>query len=118
MNTATITPTDVLDEVVRIGATMPDVVYDKSAMEGCLYNPTAENPHGCIIGFALRNLGIEVGEQWEGEGAADVITGILYGSEAVRIDLDGELADPVLLRLNRIQTRQDGGASWGTAVSI
>jgi hypothetical protein len=128
---ATLTPQDVLNEVVRLGRELPDFKYTRSSPDpldgqvvvfagqdgfsdnesSCSYLPDERNPMGCIIGAALTNLGLLDPDTFklEGDSAEDVVSELLGLTPSA---YDAKIGNA----LANIQGRQDQGASWGNAV--
>jgi len=107
---STVTTKQVQDEVRKIAAEFPDVLYAQRAAAGCLYAPDPGNPHGCLIGFALRRLGVtELDERAE-------------EAEGIMIEWPGEFPDTkalheALMWLVYAQDYQDEGYSWSASVA-
>jgi len=94
-----------LIRIVRaLAAAFPEHVYTRSFGVGCKYAPDARNPMGCIFGAALRTLGIEPGE-------LQTIDNALMARET-----DDSALDSLILWMTDVQSAQDNGTSWGTAV--
>lgn len=107
------TAQDVLNKVIEIGNRFPDYTY-KTPNDGlgtfCLYTDGADG-QGCIIGQALRALGVPYGvlvtyDRGNGVPASLVV------KEILRRDIDMDITD----RLDNIQAAQDSGYPWGECV--
>lgn len=123
MSKYTFTAKDVLNKVIEIGNRFPDFVYtDQGDTHTCSYlhagfrDPDEENTldfvpgQGCIVGQALRALGVTVDDLKEFDNGG-YTAGHVVGS------LNGFIAnDDISQALNEIQSRQDLGKSWGEAV--
>lgn len=110
------TTDDVLDKVKEIGNRFPDFIYtNQEAYENgtCLYLGASKDDdgnyigQGCIVGQALRSLGVPTSdiEEWEGLEADGLMKKL-------------GIPDPTAssYTLLDIQERQDDGMSWGDAV--
>lgn len=122
MSEYTFTSQDVLDKVIEIGNRFPDFVYtDQGDTHTCSYlhagfrDPDEENTldfvpgQGCIVGQALRALGVTVDDLKEFDNGG-------YSAGGVLGRLIGFDADDIIKALNEIQNLQDLGKSWGEAV--
>jgi hypothetical protein len=103
------TSQNVVDKVREIAAAQPDYVYNTSgdSTMACYYTLNFDlTPGGCIIGRALRGVGISRNtlESYEGKAADEVVPYVVETS-----DDDNEW-------LRNVQMHQDAGYSWGTAV--
>ena len=96
----------------------PDYIYGDINKEGCMYRPDPLHPHGCIIGYAVRELGctkldeIEPGDQ--------ISIGFLV-RQAWGVDRRGALPNEANLIsdwLDYVQDYQDEGQSWGEALRL
>lgn len=110
------TLTDFVQEVRRLAAADPTFTYSKPAHDGaCHYFPTPGNPHGCIIGAAARNLGVDLDDPiYEGRTARGVL------EEVLDFDFDFDRAGETyltLLWLTDVQNAQDNGQTWGEAIT-
>lgn len=123
MSKYTFTSKDVLDKVIEIGNRFPDFVYtDQGDTHTCSYihagfrDPDEDNPlnfvpgQGCIVGQALRALGVTVDDLEEFDNG-----GCSAGGALGRLIGFGAGYDNIKA-LNEIQNRQDLGKSWGEAV--
>lgn len=107
---------DLIAEVRKVAEADPEYVYyhnDTTQKQyGCSYNADSfGNRFGqpCLIGQALRNLGIIVEEEYE----TNTIHQLL--SECV---IDVVVLDPKDIRwLDLVQVAQDEGSTWGSAVA-
>ena len=101
--------TDALILMVRgIAAQYPTVKYTKCGPNNtCNYAPDRVNVHGCIMGFALRMLGIA--PPAEGDSIAFALR------KAFNMERDSD--DANVLWLRQAQYRQDTGSSWAEAVA-
>lgn len=102
-----ITTTQIWNEVQRLAAAEPERVYIKPiGYRYCSYHDSLDQPgRGCLIGEAMKNLGVEI-----------------------PVDLFDEVADAVLVldihvdesleKLIIAQSVQDSGNEWGKAISI
>jgi hypothetical protein len=105
------TTKDVVREVRRIAAENPDFVYTPSLNGICSYHATEGNPQGCIIGAALKSLGVDVDVL---AGPANTILrhlgleGVFYIEDVSR---EAEWVQTV-------QSCQDCRKPWGEAVSL
>lgn len=120
---ATFTVADVVVKVREIAAAYYHRVYQRPSNEpqitGCLYVHHDGGPAetltltpGCIIGQALHALGVPLEFLTECEGM--LVSGVLnrlgveiYSTQEVRRDTEW---------LERVQSYQDQGIEWGTAV--
>lgn len=107
------TAQDVLNKVIEIGNRFPDYTY-KTPNDGlgtfCLYTDGADG-QGCIIGQALRALGVSYGvlvtyDRGNGVPASLVVKEILHEDISVKI----------ATLLDDIQGAQDSGYPWGRCV--
>lgn len=105
----TIHLSDLVDQVRKVAAQYPDFIYTKTPGGRCLYGPTKKNPHGCIMGKALQDLGLPLPP--EGEG---ISTFLAHAAEFL-ITPDDQAR--LLYWLDEVQAAQDSGVSWGQAVS-
>lgn len=107
---------DLIAEVRRVAEADPEYVYfhdDPTQKQfGCSYNADSSgNRSGrpCLIGQALRNLGIIVEEEHETETIRYLLN---------ECEIDVVVSDPEDVRwLDLVQTAQDGGNTWGSAVA-
>lgn len=109
---------NIVTEVRRIAAEYPDFVYTETKMPvgsiwvtRCFYSPNESNPNGCIIGFAMRNLGMSVDEFDTNHDSISAETVI-----PLRLGLSDSAEFEALEWLNTVQRRQDHGKSWSEAV--
>lgn len=122
MSNYTFTAEDVVAEVRKIAAEMPDFVYtDQGADLGpgeftapCSYLGRSvgdEQGQACIVGTALQRLGVSRDDLLEQEGNCAL--------DAVRLLLSPtEPRLPVRYWLAHVQQAQDTGFSWGDAVRM
>lgn len=92
----------------------PETIDEYGAMRGgdCSYLPDDNNPQGCLIGAALRAVGVTPTEDFEGNAANQVIEDILA---TIEVTIEGRFEDKVeWFRL--VQSAQDEGTAWGKAV--
>lgn len=105
---------DVLDKIIEIGNRFPDYVYmNKQGELICQYTDGA-NGQGCIVGQALRALGVPYDmlkryDQDDDGVAASVVLRNLFGHN---------LDSSVLNTIDLIQTHQDSEMPWGQAVKV
>ena len=108
-----------VQEVRDIAQELPEYVYNQVPGLGCCYPPDEGNPHGCIIGYALRRRGcteLEEGD-YAGKGSGMFInTALKLRAHSAGVDLSPEMLLHVQW-LQRVQQAQDRGVSWGVAVS-
>lgn len=106
------TEQDVLDKIVEIGNRFPDYVYrHKQGELICQYTDGADG-QGCIVGQALRALGVPYDMLKRYDQDDDGIA----ASYVLRVLLPRNLDVSVLDTINLIQTRQDDGMPWGQAI--
>lgn len=106
---------NIQSEVRRIANDHPDVRYIDVAETGeCNYYPNSSNPHGCIIGYACRNLGFSLDDKsYGGLGVRAAFLQKFYEREHVGV---GEESREILERLAAVQGDQDHGLTWREAV--
>lgn len=123
MTDYTFTPQDVLNKVIEIGNRFPDFNYRAQTTPnhsiscrylsaGFDYSTEQEIPgQGCIVGQALRALGVskEVLREYEGLAVYNVLLRLL--------DHEYLAFEKGINSLTLIQDRQDSGCTWGEAVS-
>lgn len=120
-----VTTLDVVNEIKKLAAEMPDFVYvadpeHKIGSTGCSYIYGGCNKYpehcGCIVGQALKRLGIDVAEQHE-DAPASLVLRYLGLSDRVGRFVHGA---NTMLRHSRwisvVQRQQDKGSSWSEAV--
>lgn len=105
------TEKDVLNKVIEIGKRFPDYTYcpPKGESGTCRYTNGA-NGQGCIVGQALRALGVPYAV------LAEYDREYKYGVPASHVLMkliDEDPCSDISIRLDRIQKRQDYGLSWG-----
>ena len=94
-------------QVRNAAAAFPDRTY-QSAGGACQYSPDDRNPSGCIVGLAMRRLGVDLdGESFEAVGAVTAV------SCRLSRDLDVRFQD----WLGTVQAAQDAGDMWANAVA-
>lgn len=98
---------DLARELYKLADASPDRVYRKQGNDErwCLYWHPGAGP-GCIFGYALHNLGVNVSNM-------QPLSIIRYLTEWFRIDPE----DPRMQAFMQVQQAQDRGEPWGAAVS-
>jgi hypothetical protein len=121
---ATFTVGDLINEVLVLANEMPDYVYlapededDEEFVEGCSYLRSHDDAtKGCIMGQAMRRLGVPDDVLLEHEGQT-----IVRVLETLGV-VDGPMGgDPSTWGTGErwlfdVQQRQDTGEAWGAAV--
>lgn len=106
-----LTVQQIINKVREIANRLPDYVYQKPTYSArCQYKPDMYNPHGCIFGYALRELGESI-DSFQGK----VISGVLCDLEDAG-KLDGKIwvgpeRNEVMQEIrwcDRVQAYQDG----------
>lgn len=100
-----------IKSVKTIADTFPDYVYNTDLDNG-IYQPTRQNPIGCLIGAALRDVGM--GHLAREGHPIDALLGYPpgkrdYGKEKYLVEKAQYLAD--------VQSLSDIGTPWKTAVN-
>ena len=113
-----ITADQVLDQIKTIAAENPDHVYEAPAdlatdLGRCLYVHYDEP--GCIVGKALFDLGVSLGDLTTFGDDARLGGGAPAESLLKELGIIGCL-DSASGRIQSIQSRQDRGIPWGEAV--
>jgi hypothetical protein len=109
-----------VEEVRKVAAAEPDRKYGCVSVEGevihsCFYNEHPQKtgtPTACLIGKALKNLGVSVNQSVDSQTPGVV--------ELLREHLEVEEAQqpgPALTWLSDVQGRQDMGNMWADAVA-
>ena len=107
-------PEAVIEEVRRLAAEDPNKIYQRSSqlhgrdVPQCFYRPTPEEPDGCIMGQAFRNLGF-LGIDlpiYDGMGVDSFFD----------VNIMTEDNHPVAW-LVHVQNEQDMGQTWEKAVA-
>ena len=100
-----------------------DFVYNKHS-EGDAYGPSCRyvwnGEPDCIVGQLLARMGVPVDRLAKADGALGVGT-LGVGASILLCDLEEEglvhVDDwKICIGLNRVQSRQDGGYTWGEAI--
>lgn len=108
---------DLIEEVRKISAEMPDFVYMTDDVSGCSYfgrgigDPTGQC---CIMGQAFKNLKVDTSKIDESHEGVSVV-GELIWDQVIPVT---PLNKSQVYWLDRVQALQDEGISWGEAVSI
>lgn len=114
MNASACTATELIAATRKIAASRPGHVYDPPAVGGahvhdggdCVYS--LDGQPSCLIGHALEDLGLlGVAAKAGNETSIDTLIG--------RIGLQFTRRQRQWLK--QVQTLQDGGESWGSAVA-
>lgn len=116
-----ITLSRLIDTIRQIAATEPDFVYNIGSDPDsvCAYAPNRLNRCGCLVGEALRVLGVPDRVLADLDALAASFTPTQWGSIAARealahlVEADA-LSSPWVAY---VQNVQDGGYSWGEAVA-
>lgn len=107
----TYTARDLELAVRRQAGADPDRVYYMSGpYSKCVYEPTPNNPKGCIVGAALRSLGEPI------TGGEDVTT-LLYETSILKCFLSKDKHLKSAAFLHDVQMNQDSGYAWAEAIS-
>lgn len=112
-----ITTQDLIDEVRKISAEMPDFVYMTGDVAGCSYfgrgigDPTGQC---CIMGQVFKNLSIDTSKIDESHEGVSTVGELIWDQVIPVTPLNKSQVD----WLNLVQSLQDEGISWGEAVSI
>lgn len=115
------TATELIKEVRKIAAERPDFVYGKQGLfspDTCSYfgrDVGDESGSPCIIGQALKNLGVDTSRLKQAEDEYDDNTGIASALDAEYIEL--AYTDREALWLSQVQTKQDNGDTWAESVA-
>lgn len=106
---------DLVKKVIEIAQKNPNVVYDKTAERSgqCHYMPSDANPEGCIMGFAFREIGVDLNPDWEGLSIHGILSSRI-GHESI----DDYLRVRYIEFLDAVQMNQDKGNSWGKSVEM
>ncbi len=110
---------DVATEIRRLAAEQPGFAYrPEQGSVSCYYFPDERNPCGCIVGGAMRPLGLDLDDKrFKGLGAESAIR-IRFGD--LDMPLDDEEDPPVrhaLSWINHVQSMQDARNTWGVSVA-
>jgi hypothetical protein len=81
----------------------------------CNYYPDEENPHGCIVGFAMRNLGFPIDDPSYGLILAPAAIASVLGVDPDEAD-DAVITGPLMDWVLSVQENQDLGLSWSESV--
>lgn len=105
------TAKDLAREVLRLADQHPTATYEASVPGECLYAAgDAAGACGCLMGQAMRALGVTDDELTEMDANGEGITAQLT---RLSIDWDTDIA----FALDCAQTQQDHGYPWGQAVA-
>jgi hypothetical protein len=111
---------DALVEAMRAQATAhPNRTYNRGH-HSCLYAPSREVPHGCIVGEALQALGVPVDTLRRVDAlSANSETAWEAPGGQVRTVLESIVADEAIADewISKVQEYQDLGYSWSEAVA-
>lgn len=111
-------PADIVEAVREIADEFPTHVYEKDLMgdQECRYE---KDGHGdCIIGCALERLGVPTEHiRWLDSAADSGASAAVFNIWYERYSDIPDTETGMLIRwLNRVQSEQDNGTSWGAAV--
>lgn len=104
-----ITLDDIVAEVRNIATEQPHRVYVPTSIGDCQYGVGPANPHGCIIGYALRRLGRPIDNE-------DGDISDLFAPDGPLNDIAPATRRPVQW-LAEVQSEQDDRLPWGEAVA-
>ena len=114
------TAAELIQEVRKIAAERPDFVYGKQGLispDTCSYfgrDVGDESGSPCIIGQALKNLGVDTSLLKQAEDECDDNMGIASALDVKHIEL--AYTDREALWLSHVQRKQDNGETWAEAV--
>lgn len=113
------TATELIQEVRKIAAERPDFIYGNQGVvtDLCSYFGRAvgdESGSPCIIGQALKNLGVDTSRLKQAEGDYDDGTGIDAALDEQFIELTYTVQEAQWLA--KVQSSQDFGKPWAGAV--
>lgn len=108
-----ITTKQVVEKVREIANREPDYIYRKGEKYVCSNLPDPLNPHGCIIGYAMTELGFKIQRDAAYEPAGDLIP-IYLGIE----DEPTEEQARHIQWCTFVQRSQDRETPWGQAVEL
>lgn len=121
MDHINVTDVQVIAALREVVAESPERVYEAPPTmptlpggTSCFYvHRTAEGAvPGCLVGHVLHRLGVPLSEleKWEGAGAQDPTLATL--------NILGDNDEYAVRMLVEVQSTQDNGAPWGTALSL
>lgn len=91
-----------VSKVKELAEQHPKVMYHRGLNTGpgsqCYYYPDAANPHGCLIGFAAR----EIGRSLDRSEQAGILDYVIFN----------DVVTPEAEWLNAVQNHQDNGNPW------
>lgn len=114
------TATELIQEVRKIAAERPDFVYGKQGLfspDTCSYfgrDIGDESGSPCIIGQALKNLGVDTSRLKQAEDEYDDNIGIASALDVRHIEIS--YTDREALWLSHVQTKQDSDRPWAEAI--
>jgi len=101
----------IADEVRRLADQHPNHRYTPNPE--CAYHPDPENPNGCLIGWAARNVGYSLDHPvYQDYGVKEALA-LQFGLGRV---WPGSSIDRELRWIHAVQYQQDWGWTWGDAV--
>lgn len=109
------TPEDLQHKVREVAADYPKYVYDIPYGNSCMYFHKGDDDNyscGCIIGHALHRLGVtleDISEEYNFVG----VWGLLQRHLS---DLPLDFNDATVQWLSNVQSAQDRGETWSSAV--
>lgn len=115
------TATELIQEVRKIAAERPDFIYSNQGVDTdlCSYFGRAvgdESGSPCIIGQALKNLGVNTSRLKQAEDDYDDGTNIAAALDEQFIDLTYTVQEARWL--DKAQSAQDFGNPWAKAVEV
>ena len=120
MKNHSFTGEDLLNKVKELGNRHPDYVYiQPRGLRTCSYvrgeSALPDGTEGCIMGVALRELGMTAEElQTNEETEDDEFLGISVSDMLDKLNITA--SEETLKTLNTIQNAQDAGMDWDVAV--
>lgn len=114
-----ITLNQLVDAVRQVAATEPDYIYDNGDDSStCEYTPNDRNRCGCIVGEALRLLGVSR-ERLRALDLLGYTENVSWGAPRAVDELSDLLTTEALTSswVRLVQEYQDAGSDWSGAVN-
>ena len=112
----TVSINDVANEIIRLGESSPDFVYSSDRDNGTCFYLNSDGSGDCIVGTALRNLGIGIDLMKSAD--ARILNKDAVGAESLLDDIFGKDNDKdIAFLISEVQADQDVAIPWGEAIN-